>query len=106
MARYLIGNVMKMPSTFGLSLGEANQTLSEIISGLLSSLTVSSNIQSTKMWIRFVVYSFVYMKEIKIAFTMVIHISFSDAILIETFMHSILCRLLLIFCQRNLLFGS
>jgi hypothetical protein len=52
------------------------------------------------------VYSFVYLKEIKIAFTMVIHISFSDAIVIETFMHSILCSFLLIFCQRNLLFGS
>jgi hypothetical protein len=39
---------MKMSSTFGLSLGEADQTLSEIISNLLSSLTVSSNIQSKK----------------------------------------------------------
>jgi hypothetical protein len=48
---YLIGNVMKMPSTFGLSLGEADQTLSDIISSLLSSLMVSSNIKSTKMWI-------------------------------------------------------
>jgi hypothetical protein len=106
MVRYLIGNVMKMPSTFGLSLSEADQTLSEIIFSLLSSLTVSSNIQSTKMWIRFVVYSVVYLKEINIAFTMVIHISFGDAILIETFMHSILCRFLLTFCQTKLLFGS